>query len=61
MEPTKKAVQDALKFIANAVNDPEIPPETRRKCADMILSRDCTGSKDTTPAPTVTVTYQVIE
>lgn len=61
MEPTKKAAQDALKFMANAVNDPEMPPETRRKCAEMILSRTSTGEKETKLAPAVSVTYQVIE
>lgn len=61
MEPTKKAVQAALKFMEDAVGDPEMPPETRRKCAETLLSRDSMGGNSTTNAPAVSVTYQIIE
>ena len=56
----KKAVKDALKFMANAVTDPEMPPETRRKCAEAILSRVTEDGSSDAPQ-TVHVTYQVIE
>jgi len=64
MEPTKKAAKDALKFMAKTMNDPDMPPETRRKCAETILSRVISDGKEQ-PSPrqqqAVSVTYQVIE
>ena len=61
MKPNKKAAQDALKFMRSAMNDPEMPPETRRKCAETILERALAEEEDNANPPAVSVTYQVIE
>lgn len=61
MKPTKKAAQDALKFMQAAINDPEMPPETRRKCAETILQRVKDAGETAAKPPAVSVTYQVVQ
>lgn len=60
MRPTKKAAQDALNFMRVTMNDPEMPPETRRKCAETILGRVAAAEEEAKPTE-VSVTYQVVE
>ncbi|MCL2081316.1 MAG: hypothetical protein FWH16_04370 [Oscillospiraceae bacterium] len=61
MDPKKKAAETAFIFLVDSINDPELPAEMRRKCAEMILSLDAANVGETQPSQTVAVTYQVIE
>jgi len=58
---TEKALKKAVKFLTDAVDEKEFPPEMRRKCAEKIIELANNGSELNSLPAKVEVKFEVVE